>query len=113
MDRFGPGERGASALGCVTPGSRRPPLAFKSAAMWPVFEEALAKYQDLETQLSDPLVVADRARFARTAKEHGKLAKQVKPYLEFKKILEDLAHAEALAADADPDMKSYAEQELT
>lgn len=80
--------------------------------MWPVFEQLLAKYQELETQLSDPAVVADRARFARLAKEHGRLAKQVKPYLEYKKIVEDIAHAEALAAEADPEMKVYAEQEL-
>jgi peptide chain release factor 1 len=81
--------------------------------MWPHFEQALARYQDLENQLSDPTVVADRVRYARTAKEHGALAKQVKPYLEFKKISEDLSQAEALAAaETDPEMKEYAEQEL-
>src|SRR5262245_57177826 len=81
------------------------------AAMWPRFEQALARYQELESQLGDPAVVADRPRFARTAKEHGKLAKQVKPYVEFKKLLEDLAHAEALAGDTDPELRSYAEKE--
>ena len=50
--------------------------------MWPVFEQSLNRYRELEQQLSDPAVVADRARFTRTAKEHGSLAKQVKPYLE-------------------------------
>ena len=81
--------------------------------MWPHFEQALTRYQDLETQLGDPTVVADRVRYARTAKEHGALAKQVKPYLEYKKIGEDLAQAEALAlAETDPEMKQYAEQEL-
>ena len=54
--------------------------------MWPHFEQALARYRDLEQQLSDPAVVADRARYARAAKEHGALAKQVKPYLEYKKL---------------------------
>ena len=54
-----------------------------------------------------------RARYTRTAKEHGALAKQVKPYLEYKKVAEDLAQAEELAAaEADPEMKRYAEQEL-
>jgi peptide chain release factor 1 len=82
--------------------------------MWPIFEQALTRYQELEQQLGDPTVVADRVRFTRTAKEHGTLAKRVKPYLEYKKILEDLTQAEALiAAETDPEMKQYAEQELT
>ncbi|HZY89551.1 MAG TPA: peptide chain release factor 1 [Gemmataceae bacterium] len=81
--------------------------------MWPHFEQALARYRDLEQQLSDPNVVADRARYARAAKEHGALAKQVKPYLEYKKLADDLASAEVLAAaEADPEMKRYAEEEL-
>jgi peptide chain release factor 1 len=81
--------------------------------MWPIFEQALTRYQELETQLGDPVVVADRARFTRTAKEHGTLAKRVKPYLEYKKITEDLAQAQALLdAETDPEMKQYAEQEL-
>ncbi len=81
--------------------------------MWPFFEQSLTRYRDLEAQLGDPEVVANRTRYARTAKEHGALAKQVKPYLEYKKVLEDLAQAEALAAaESDPEMKLYAEQEL-
>src|SRR6185312_6946870 len=79
----------------------------------PIFEQALTRYHELEQQLSDPAVVADRARFTRTAKEHGTLARRVKPYLEYKKISEDLAQAQALMeAETDPEMKQYAEQEL-
>ncbi|HEY7314426.1 MAG TPA: peptide chain release factor 1 [Gemmataceae bacterium] len=82
--------------------------------MWPIFEQALTRYHELEQQLSDPAVVADRARFTRTAKEHGTLAKRVKPYLEYKKVSEDLAQAQALLdAESDPEMRQYAEQELS
>jgi peptide chain release factor 1 len=81
--------------------------------MWPIFEQALAHYHELEQQLSDPSVVADRARFTRIAKEHGALAKRVKPYLEYKKISDDLAQAQALLdAETDAEMRQYAEQEL-
>src|SRR6185437_14099868 len=81
--------------------------------MWPIVEQALTRYQELEQQLSDPTVVADRNRFTRTAKEHGTLAKRVKPYLEYKKISDDLAQAQALFdAETDPEMRQYAEQEL-
>lgn len=82
--------------------------------MWPIFEQALTRYHELEQQLSDPAVVADRVRFTRTAKEHGALAKRVKPYLEYKKISDDLAQAQALLeAESDPEMRQYAEQELS
>jgi peptide chain release factor 1 len=82
--------------------------------MWPIFEQALARYHELEQQLSDPAVAADRARFTRTAKEHGALAKRVKPYLEYKKISDDLTQAQALLdAETDPEMRQYAEQELS
>jgi peptide chain release factor 1 len=81
--------------------------------MWPHFEQALARYLELEQLLSDPVLAADRVRFTRTAKEHGTLAKQVKPYLEYKKLLEDIAQARALAeAESDPAMRQYAGQEL-
>jgi peptide chain release factor 1 len=58
-------------------------------------------------------VVTDRSRYTRVIKEHGGLAKQVKPYLEYKKLQDDLAQADALlAAESDPAMRAYAEQEL-
>jgi peptide chain release factor 1 len=80
--------------------------------MWPRFEEALARYRELEQQLSDPAVIADRARFTRVAKEHGAAGKLVKPYLEFKKLSDEIATAEALAAEGDAEMGQYAKDEL-
>jgi peptide chain release factor 1 len=80
--------------------------------MYPAFEQSLARYQELERQLADPAVIGDRARYAQAAKEHGRLAKSVKPYLEYKKVCEDVTHAEALRADGDPEMGKLAEEEL-
>jgi peptide chain release factor 1 len=81
--------------------------------MWPHFEKSLARYLDLETQLADPGIVANRSRYTQVAKEHGALAKQVKPYLEYKKTHDDIVQAEAMvAAESDPEMKRYAEDEL-
>jgi peptide chain release factor 1 len=81
--------------------------------MWQTFEQSLVRYRDLERQLADPAVIGDRNRYTQTAKEHGALAKLVKPYLEFKKVDEDVAHAAALvAAESDPEMRKYAEEEL-
>jgi len=81
--------------------------------MWPRFEQSLARYRDLEQQLADPAVIGDRSRYTQAAKEHGALAKTVKPYLEYQKVAADVAQAEALAAgESDPDMRRYAEEEL-
>jgi peptide chain release factor 1 len=80
--------------------------------MYPAFEQALARYRELEAQLGDPALIADRARFTQAAKEHGRLAKSVKPYLEYKKVCDDVAQAEALKADGDPELTHLAEEEL-
>jgi peptide chain release factor 1 len=80
--------------------------------MWPFFEQALARYQELEKQLGDPALAADRGRFAQLAREHGALARKVKPYLEFKQVLQEIAQADELRRSADDaEMRQYAEKE--
>jgi peptide chain release factor 1 len=81
--------------------------------MWQTFDAALVRYRELEKQLADPTVIADRARYTQAAKEHGSTAKLVKPYLEYQKLTDDIATAEALAAaESDPEMRQYAQEEL-
>jgi peptide chain release factor 1 len=81
---------------------------------WPAFEEALARHQEVERLLSDPAVIADRAKYTHLAKEHGSLAKMIKPYLEYQKLISDVAQSEALLAGADTEaeMRSLLEEEL-
>ena len=81
--------------------------------MWAAFDKSLARFRELYQQLADPAVVTDHLRYAQVAKEHGGLAKTVRPYLEFQKLSEDYRQAEAmLAAETDPEMRAYAEEEL-
>src|SRR5262245_46550741 len=81
--------------------------------MWPTFEESLRRYRNLEQQLADPAVIGDRARYTHAAKEHGSLAKLVKPYLDYLSVSEEVKHAEELAAgEKDAEMRKYAEEEL-
>jgi peptide chain release factor 1 len=81
--------------------------------MYPKLEEALAKYQEIEQQLGDPAVIADGPRYSRLAKEHGALAKMVKPYQQYKELVDEIATAESLMADEkDEDMRAYAAEEL-
>jgi peptide chain release factor 1 len=81
---------------------------------WPAFEKALDRSQELEKLLADPAVINDRARYTQHAKEHGSLAKMLKPYLEYLKVSEDIGQAESLvaASAADPEMHALAEEEL-
>jgi peptide chain release factor 1 len=80
--------------------------------MWDAFEQTLARYRELEGQLADPALAADRGRYAQLAKEHGRLARRVKPYLEYQQVAADLKQAEVLAAsEADAEMRRYAEEE--
>jgi peptide chain release factor 1 len=80
--------------------------------MWPAFENALTRHTELETLLADSAVIADRARYTKLAKEHGGLLKMVKPYVEYRKLTDDIVQAEALVAEADPDMRALIEEEL-
>ncbi|HJT76606.1 MAG TPA: peptide chain release factor 1 [Gemmataceae bacterium] len=81
--------------------------------MWQVLDQALARYRELEQQLADPAVIADRGRYTQAAKEHGRLAKLVKPYLEFQDVQNAVGQAESLLTDdADPELRHLAEEEL-
>ncbi|MDB5308859.1 MAG: peptide chain release factor 1 [Gemmataceae bacterium] len=79
--------------------------------MWPVMEQKLARFRELEEQLSDPAVAGDHTRFSVAAKEHGALAKLVKPYIEYRQLEQSIADAESLLG-GDPEMKALAEEEL-
>src|SRR5580704_14992053 len=81
--------------------------------MWPSLENKLGRFQEIELLLGDPAVVTDINRYGALAREHGALSKVVKPYLEFKKLADDVGQAEAmLAAEKDAEMRSYAAEEL-
>jgi peptide chain release factor 1 len=81
--------------------------------MWQKLDEILGKYQEVEDQLADPAVIADGTRYTRLAKEHGALAKIVKPYRQYKSLEEEVAAAASLvAAEKDAAMRQYAEEEL-
>jgi peptide chain release factor 1 len=80
--------------------------------MWEAFEQSLKRHRELEAQLADPAVIADRQRYAQAAKEHGSLSRRTKPYLEYLRVADDLKQAEALVeADGDAEMRRYAEEE--
>ena len=80
--------------------------------MWPVLDQKLARYRELEQQLYDPAVAADPTKSAAIARERGALAKLVEPYIEFQRLDATVAGSEEIAASDDPDLKAMAEAEL-
>lgn len=81
--------------------------------MWPALETKRDRFQELESLLVDPEVVTDPTRYAVLAKEHGNLAKYVKPLIEYEATALAVEQAEGvLAEETDPEMRAYAEEEL-
>ncbi|MFG0290860.1 MAG: peptide chain release factor 1 [Rhodopirellula sp. JB044] len=85
-------------------------------------EEKLARFVQLESDMSDPDVLGDGARMSATAREHGGLAKVVGKYREFKRLSEEIqdCHEMAEATDdfeeremAETEMKSLRSQRET
>src|SRR3954447_19262357 len=81
-----------------------------------VFEKLQTDYQrfrEVEAALLDPAVVADVGRMTALAKERGALARIALPYGRYLELGRQIAEAEGmLAAEADPEMRAYAEAEL-
>jgi peptide chain release factor 1 len=81
--------------------------------MIPLMDAKLAHFRALEAKLSDPEIAGDHAKFAVVAKEHGALAKIVKPYVESLALAEQIANTEAiLASETDADLIAMAREEL-
>ena len=81
-----------------------------------MFEKLQADYQrfrELDAALLDPALAVDPARYAALAKERGSLAKLAGPYGEYLDLGHAITEAAALVeAEADYDMRTYAEAEL-
>jgi peptide chain release factor 1 len=81
--------------------------------MWASLDQNLERYYDLERQMADPAIAGVPARFTPVVKEHGRLAKIVRPYQTFQKLEEEIAQAEAmLATETDPELRQMTEDEL-
>jgi peptide chain release factor 1 len=93
-------------------GSLRSPLGLAAIIMWPAFEQALKRHAELEIQLGDPVLIADRTRYTKAAKEHGSLHKIVKPYSEFLAVTKEIESSQSMLEGADDEMKAFIEEEL-
>ena len=74
-------------------------------------ETLVERYEEVQALLSDPSVISDQNRFRGLSKEYSELEEIVKTFLAYQQTKEDLASAEEMLKDSDPDMREMAQEE--
>ncbi|MBR4767760.1 MAG: peptide chain release factor 1, partial [Lachnospiraceae bacterium] len=82
--------------------------------MFDKLEDLLIRYEELMTQLGEPDVASDSARFQKLMKEQASLTPIVEAYKEYKKRKQDEEDSlSMLESESDPDMKEMLKDELS
>ncbi len=82
--------------------------------MFERLEQLENKYEELTRTLASPEIVADSARYQKTAKAHSELAPVIEKFREFKDLKRGIAESKALVAEEhDAEMRAYAQEELS
>ncbi len=84
-----------------------------SGSIRDILEGKLARFEQLEHEMSDPAVLSDGNRMGAAAREHGGLAKLATKYREFKRLAEEIRGCQELAKETnDSEERQMAEAEL-
>ena len=75
-------------------------------------EEKLARFEELERELSDPAVLADQQRLSAVAREHGSLARLAGRYRSFRDVERQIADLEEMRRGDDEELRTLAAAEL-
>jgi peptide chain release factor 1 len=70
------------------------------------------RHEELAALLGEADVIADQTRFRAYSREYAEIEPVVQGYARYRKVLADMASAEAMARDADPEMREMAQEEL-
>src|ERR1700740_559171 len=82
--------------------------------MFERLDQLESRYEELTRALASPEVINDSAKYQKTAKAHSELTDIVEKYREYKDLTRGIAESKAVLADEkDPDMRAYAQEELT
>src|SRR5579864_1155579 len=82
--------------------------------MFERLDQIEARYEELTNALASPDIMNDSAKYQKTAKAHAEIAPVVEKYREYKDLTKGIAESKAmLAEEKDPDMRAYAQEELT
>jgi len=81
--------------------------------MFDRLDQLEARYEELTKALSSPEIVADQARYQKSAKAHSDLTPVVERYREFKDLKRGIAESRVvIAEESDAAMRAYAQEEL-
>jgi peptide chain release factor 1 len=82
--------------------------------MFERLDQLESRYDELTRALASPEIVTDSSKYQKTAKAHSELSDIVEKYREYKDLTRGIAESKAVLADEkDPDMRPYAQEELT
>src|SRR5690349_17381084 len=82
--------------------------------MFERLDQIEARYEELTQALASPEVIGDSSKYQKTAKAHSEISAVVEKYREYKDLKKGIAESRALLADEkDPEMRAYAQEELT
>jgi peptide chain release factor 1 len=70
------------------------------------------RFEELAALLAEPEVIGDQSRFRDYSREYAELEALVEAWREYRGVEDDIADAQQLASDSDPEMRELAELEL-
>src|ERR1700678_4846018 len=70
------------------------------------------RYDDLSAQLGLPEVITDHEKYQKAGRARRELTEPVAKFRELKQVRQGLAEARAMLAEADPDLRAMAEEEI-
>jgi peptide chain release factor 1 len=85
-----------------------PPSGF---AMREMLDAKLARFEELERAMTDPGVLADQAKMAAVAREHGSLVKFASTYRRFLKTNREIVELRQMAKSEDSEERELARGE--
>jgi peptide chain release factor 1 len=75
--------------------------------------ESEKRFEELNQQLSDPILINDADAYRKAAKSRSDLEEVVNKYREWKQHTGDLAQAKGMLAETDTELRAMAEEEVT
>src|SRR5882757_3566415 len=82
--------------------------------MFDRLEQTEARYEELTQALASPDITNDSSKYQKTAKAHSDLVPIVEKFREYKELKKGIEGSKTLlASETDPEMRTYAQDELT
>ncbi|HEX7060341.1 MAG TPA: peptide chain release factor 1 [Woeseiaceae bacterium] len=75
-------------------------------------ESTRERFEEVSAMLADPEVIGEQARFRDLSREYARLEPVVALFREWERVRADIAAAEEMAADPDPELRRMGEEEL-